>query len=155
MNLPERYKIVPVSNYSDLSGDIYTDDINMKGYHKATFVIQFHNLSAGNAIILVKSGATDGAHTTAETFDYALGTADTAAALCDVLGATTSTASADVSYTTYTDSMMIVEIDASAMTDGQEWLSLMFDFSAVNGNATVFAILEPRYKGNQSGTALA
>ena len=42
------------------------------------------------------------------------------------------------------------------VANGEEWLTLDFtDPGGATGQAIVIAILEPRYTGNQSATALA
>ena len=156
MNFPEMKKIVPVGNYLDLSGTKHTDCINMKNYHSAVFIIQLGALGVADSVLTVTSGAADATYTTAETFDYAFGGAATGSANCDVLAASTSAATLALLNATYDNYMLVVEIDASAMTDGQEWLSLAFsDPGSATGNANVTAILEPRYTGNKSITALA
>jgi hypothetical protein len=155
MKFPENMKVVPVMNYGDMSSTIYSDCINMKNYHHCTFLIQLGTLGTASSVLTITSGASDAAYTTAETFDYAFGGAATASATCDVLAANTSAATLTLTHGTYDDYMLIVEIDASAMTDGQEWLSVVLtDPGSATGNATIFAILEPRYSNVSSATAL-
>lgn len=156
--LAERYKIVPVMNYGDMSSTIYTDSINMKNYHKATFLIQLGTLGTASSVLTVTSGATDAAYTSALYFNYAFGSAAVAAATCDVLADWTNAATLTLTHGTYDDYMLVVEVDADVMdtANDEEWLSLVFtDPGSATGNATVFAILKPRYAGNQSVTALA
>ena len=155
MKFPENFKVVPVGNYLDISGTVYTDSINMKGYHAAAFLIQIGTLGTASATLTVQSGAADATYTTPETFDYAFAGAAATAANCDVLADSASAATLALTHGTYSDHMLVVEIDASAMTEGQEWLALKFvEGSSGTGNVTVFAILEPRYTGNRSATAV-
>lgn len=163
MKFPEIYKVVPVANYLDIGNagaTVYTDSINMKGYHHATFICIFDGLGTASAVMTAMSGSADATYDTAETFNYAFGGAATGTGAastvsCDVLAASTSTATLTITHGDYEDFMLIVEIDASAMTTGQEWLALKFtDAGSVDGNVTIFAILEPRYTGNRSKTAL-
>ncbi len=129
----------------------------MKGFHHATFLVQLGTLGTSDCTLTVVSGATDGAHTTAETFDYAFGGAAEGTANCDVLAASASAATLAITYTTYSNYLLVVEIDASAMTEGQEWLSVLVTDTGGSGTGTAYitAILEPRYTGNRSATALA
>ncbi len=164
--LAERKKIVPVANYLDISpAAAYTDGINMKNFHKATFIIQLGTLAGNDSHLWAYSGATEGAYSSALPFQYAFGGAAVGSALCDVLSAWSSNLSAGIPAAvhitngTYDDYMMIVEVDAADMdiTNQEEWLALGFldTDGGATGNATVFAILEPRYTENRSATALA
>jgi len=62
-----------------------------------------------------------------------------------------------VAHGTYSNFMLVVEVDASDMdvANEEEWLYLQFTTSSTTGLATIFAILEPRYTSNRSATALA
>lgn len=156
--LNENYKVVPVMNYGDLTTTIYSDSINMKNYHSATFLIQIGTLGTASTVMTVTSGATDAAYTSPVYFNYAYGSAATAAADCDVLADWTNANTLTITYGTYSDYMLVVEVESSAMdlANNEDWLSLAFtDPGTATGNVTIFAILKPRYKGNQSVTALA
>ncbi len=50
--------------------------------------------------------------------------------------------------------MLIAEIDASAMTAAQPWLTLDISSSGTSGVVMIIAVLEPRYAGESSVTAL-
>ena len=163
--IAENYKIVPVGKEIAMDTNTkYSDSINMKGFHKATFVITFNTLADGNNILTVTSGTTATSYTTALYFNYALGGAAVGTAVagstasCDVLADWTNAATLTLTYGTYTNKMLVVEVDAASMdiANGYEWLSLVFTYAATStGNASVIAILEPRYKSNRSGTCLA
>jgi hypothetical protein len=156
MRFPEIFKVVPVMASDDINAGVDADSINMKNYHRATFIMTFGTLS-GDAVLTVNSGATDGAKTSALTFNYALGSAAIGSALCDVLAAGTAAATLTLTAATYTDKMLIVEVEAAAMdlANEEEWLTLSLSDAAASGTCDVVAILEPRYTGNCSGTALA
>ena len=166
--LAENYKIVPVYNEYDLSTHDTTqpsDSWNMKDFHKATIILQYWTLGTASPIVYVYSGTTDGAQTSALTFNYAFAGADTGTAVagstasCDVLSAWGSSAALTVTHGTYTDSMLVIEIDASAMdvANGEEWMTINHTdpTSGGTGNVTAFVILTPRYRSNRSGTCLA
>ena len=156
MKFPEKFKVVPIMVEGNMTSDIYSDSINMKNYHHATFICQFGTLGTASSVFKITSGAAVDTYTTEETFDYAFGGAAVGSALADVLAASASSAALTVTYGTYSDYVLVAEIDASAMTDGQEWLSIFFDDpGTATGTATIIAILEPRYTGNRSATALA
>lgn len=162
MRFPEQYKVVPVMASDDINAGVDADSINMKNFHRATFIMTFGTLS-GNAVLTVNSGAADGEKTSALTFNYALGGAAIGTAVagstasCDVLAAGTAAATLTLTAATYTDKMLIVEVEAAAMdlANEEEWLTLSLSDAAASGTCDVVAILEPRYTGNCSGTALA
>lgn len=161
MELAERFKIVPVANYMDISpATAYTDSINMKNFHKATFIFQVGTLGGNDSHIYAYSGAADATYTSPIPFKYSFGTAATAAASCDVLVAETASAAGPLHLTfgTYSDFMLIIEVDAADMdmANQEEWLAIGFldTDTLCTGRVTGFAILEPRYTKNLSVTAL-
>ena len=159
MRLAEEKKIVPVLSDGDFDtgANLDTDSINMSDYHRATFIINFQDIGVADPVLYVYSGATDGACTSALTFHYAYGGAAQGSANCDVLGADATSAGLTVAHATYDNYMLIVEIDAADMdtANEEEWLTLRFVCTTATGNVSIIAILEPRYAGNRSITALA
>ena len=157
----ENYKIVPVLSDLDLSTADATmpgDSINMKNYHRATFIVGLQTLAGANATVKVFSGATDGALTSALTFRYAFMGAAAGSASCDVLADWTSAAVVTLTHGTYDNYTLIIDVPASAMdlANNEEWLTIDFQDTptGATGNVQVHAILEPRYTNNQSVTAL-
>jgi len=157
--LSENYKIVPILSDLDLTtgADMPGDSINMKGFHKCTFIVGLQALGVASCTVAVYSGATDAACTSALYFNYAFGGAAAAAANCDVLEAWTNANSITLTHGTYDNYMLIIEVDAAAMdiANAEEWLTIQFtDPGGATGNVQVHAVLEPRYVGNRSLTAL-
>lgn len=160
--LAEKKKIVPVANYMDISpATAYTDCINMKNFHKATFIIQVGTLGGADSHIWVYSGATDAAYTSTLPFKYAFGGAATGTADCDKLSAWTSAdgvTAVHLTNATYSDYMMVIEVNADDMdiANQEEWLSVGFldTDTGCTGRVTIIAILEPRYTSNRSVSAL-
>ena len=158
--ISEKYKIVPIGSDIDLSSAAANDcdSINMKNYHKATFIIGFQTIGGAANYVALYSGATDGAKTSALTFKYAFGSAAAAAANCDVLAAWAESAMLTVAHATYDNYMLVVEIDASKMdtANDEEWLTLSFldTDTGATGHVQVHAILESRYPSGHSITAL-
>jgi len=155
--ISENYKIVPVA--SDLPMDVTTsgDSINMSGYHKATFILGYQTLGGASTTLALWSGAAAGNLTSVVTFNYAWMSAAAPDEDCDVLGAWTSGTGLTVTHGTYSNYTLIIEVDASAMdvANGEEWLTIVStDPTGATGNVQIHAILEPRYSGGQSVTAL-
>jgi hypothetical protein len=163
--LAEKYKIVPIiADYTDMSGSVTADSINMKNYHEATFILNFGTLGTASSVLYVYSGATDGATTSALTFNYAFGGAAIGTATagsttsCDVLAAWGSSAALTIAHATYDDFMLVVEINAAAMdtANNEEWLTLVLtDPGTAVGRVNAVAILKPRYQENRIATCLA
>jgi hypothetical protein len=155
MPLLDNYHFVPVLYTADYNAGVDFDSINMKKYKRATFVIGFGAI-AGDAILYMYSGATDGAKTSALTFRYAFGSAARGAANCDVLAATSTSAGLTLTGDTYDNYMLIVDICANEMdlANSEEWLTGSISDAGSSGIAFAFAILEPRYAHESSATAL-
>ncbi len=156
MRLAEEKKIVPVLASENTGAGVVLDSINMKGYHRATLIFTFATV-VGDAVLTVNSGATAAAKTSALTFHYAWGTGDIAAANSDLLGADATSAALTLTGTAYDDRMLIVEVDASDMdiANDENWLTADISSAGTSAFVHCVAILEPRYTGNLSVSALA
>lgn len=160
MRFLENFKIVPVGvdiDFNSAANNV-TDSINMKNYHRATFLIQLYDIGTASPVLYAYSGATDAARTSALTFKYAFGSAAQGSADCDVLGNWSTSAALTLTHGTYDNYLLVVEVDADRMDveNGEEWLTLDFadDATGATGQAIVIAVLEPRYTKGQSVTAL-
>jgi hypothetical protein len=143
-SLIDRVQFVPTLYSADYGAGVDFDSINMKNNHSATFIIGFAAI-AGDAVLTVNSGATNAALTTAETFRYAFGSAARGVANCDVLAATSTSAALTLTGTAYDNFMLIVEIEASEMTEGQPWLTANISSAGTSGIVMAHTILKPRY----------
>lgn len=134
---------------------IDTDCIDTKYCAHVTYIVQFGALT-GNSVLTVKSGASDGTKTTAETFYYRLAGADQAATGADVYAAATSAATLTLTAATYDNRVLIVEVPVAELTAGQPFLTLEIDDTATALNASCVAILSGmRYVANQSPSVIA
>ena len=170
MKLAEEKKVVLVAsalNY-DTAATAVTKGINMKGYHRCTFLVDIASLGAADVTYKAFSGASDLALTSALAFKYAYGGssciwvvgAATPVAGADVLAAETTVTAATglvVTQVTYPNYMLLIEVDASTMdvANDENWLSLEITCGAGTGLATIFAVLDSRYTKNLSATALS
>ena len=160
----EKYKIVPVAKEIDLSGTVYTDSINMKDVLKVTYCFILNTLGGASSTLTVKSAIADATYTTAIRFNYAFGGAAVGTAVagstasCDVLAAKTSAETLTLTYGTYSNYMLVVEIDPADMNSAldHDWLACVFTTTtSVTGKVSGFAIIEYRYPGARSDTVLA
>jgi hypothetical protein len=158
--ISEYCKIVPIAAPIDLNATspVACDSINMKNFHAATLVFLMGTLGGASSVLTILSGATNGAQTSALTFNYAWGAAAQTVANCDVLNAWTSAASVTITHGTYSNYMLVCEVDAKSMdlANNEEWLTAIFtDPTGATGLVNGIAILESRYSGGQSVTALS
>lgn len=160
MNLAERMKIVPVGHVVDLNTGATQscDSINMKDFHKCTFIILLGTLAGADFNFLVYSGATDGALDSACYFKYAYGGAAIGSADCDKLASeTVGVATLLVPNASKDNFMLVIEVEAEDMdmVNQEEWLTLVSaDVGGATGTYEAIAILEPRYTENRSPSAL-
>ena len=165
MFVSECMKIVPVAKEIDLSGTVYTDSIYMKDVvGNVCFVFILNTLGGASSVLTVNSGVSDAACTTAMRFNYAFGGAALGTATagsttsCDVLGAWTSATTLTLTYGTYTNFMLVVEVDPQDMNLDldHDWLTCKFTTTtSVTGTVSGVAVTGYRFPGNRSDTVLA
>jgi len=155
MNLMEQFHIIPLGNSADFNGGYTAESINTKNIHSILFLLSYGAVGgAGAAALTVKSGATDGVQTTAETFFSRYSEAAQAAASGDQWTAWTSQTSLAVATATITTRAQQVYIDCSTLTNGQPWVTLALSDAADSGIVHGFAVCWPRYPGNSIATAV-
>lgn len=155
--IAENLKFVPVMNSANVSTGTDCDSINMANYHKATLLFTFGAVTT-DITITPKTGTSEGAKTNAVATKYAaggavIGTAVAAStASCDVLAAW-SDSTTTISLSAASNKFLVVEISASAFTQGDNWLTVTVAAGS-SGICHCVAILEPRYGGNRIATCL-
>jgi hypothetical protein len=156
----DKYHVVPLGIDIDFAtgANNVSDSINMKNYHRATFLIQLVDIGTATPVLYCYSGATDAACTSALTFRYAFGSAAQGSASCDVLAAWSTSAALSLTHGTYDNYLLIVDVlgNEMDMANDEEWLTLDFadDATGATGQATVLAVLECRDPSTQHVTAL-
>lgn len=155
MRLSEQYKVIGLGTSADFNAGFIAESFDMTDFHSAMFVLTFGAIAgAGPVVLTVKSGASDGVQTTSETFYYRWGSAAMGAATADVYTTWASSSSLSLVVATLTTRCLIVEIEGSAITAGQPWLTLALDGGADSGLVGGVAILTPRYASNAIATAI-
>lgn len=155
MYLSEQFKVIGLGTTTDFNGGFTADSINTAGLHHVMFVLTYGAVGgAGAAVLTVKSGASAGTQTTAETFSSRYGGAAQGAANADVYSAWASGTSVAVATATITTRTQIIEIDCKAITAGQPWITLALSDAADSGIVHAVAICVPRYAGNAIPTAI-
>jgi hypothetical protein len=155
MHLMEGFHIIPLGNSADFNAGFTAESINTKNIHSILYLLSYGAVGgAGAAALTVKSGATDGVQTTAETFYARYSEAAQAAASGDQWTAWTSQTTLSVATATITTRAQQVFIDCSTLTKGQPWLTLALDGTADSGIVHGFAICRPRYASADIATAI-
>jgi hypothetical protein len=153
MRFSNNFGIIYVLKPGDHQAGADGDSFNLGLGHTACFLIQFATLT-GDGVLTIKSGATAGEKTTSETFNYRLASADQGSATADTFGDWTAASSLTLTAATYSDRVLVVEIDAAALTEGQEWVTLEFSAAASALNASVVAFVRPRYAAHAVPTMI-
>lgn len=153
MRLSENMKLIYVLKPGDHQAGATGESINMGLLERVTYLLQTAVLT-GDAVLTLKSGASDGTQTTAETFRYRLADAEQAAAGADGFGDWATSSSLTLTAATYDNKVLALEIDARALTQGQPWLTLAVSAAADAFNASIVAIGEPRYPGHDSPSVI-
>jgi len=153
MLLCEQFKVIGCGYTADYNNGYTAESINTEGLHNIMYILSFGAVT-GDAVLTVKSGASDGTQTTAETFYYRYGSAAQGSATADVYSANATSAALTLTEATYGTRCAIVEIDCSALTAGQPWVTLALSNAAGAGILHVVAVCTPRYPGNAIPTAI-
>ena len=154
MRFSEEFGIVYGIKAADNQAGLDTDSINLGKGHNIVFLIAAGAITS-DAVLKLYSGASDGTKTTAETFNYRLADADQGSALADNFADWSTSAALTLTAATYDLRLLIVEIAADELTDGQQWVTLEFSSGASTLFLSVVALVRPRYAGHDVPTVLA
>ncbi len=148
MRLSETKKIVPLLRSADINAGVDSDSVDMKDVSHAAFLCSFGAVGgAAGPILKLYEGASHGTKTTALTFHYRYGSAATKSATADTLTDDATSAALQIATATLTNRLLIIELDASEMTDGCTHLTIEVGAEADSGVLHIDAILDPAYPG--------
>ena len=153
MRFSEMFACPYIIAATDHAAGIVGDSINMGKVHHAAFFLQLGALT-GDAILTMNSGAAVATKTTALTFNYRPAGADMGVASADVYGAWATSAALTLTAATYNDRCLIVEVDASEMTDDEPYLTMDISSAASVALASCVAICYTRFHGLTNPTVL-
>lgn len=156
MRLCEYTKIIPLIEPQDhQSAGIDGDSFCMKNYGHATIIFLFGELE-GNSDLVIYEGEIADDKDAAITFAYRKTTVDLLNAGADTLDTEATSASLELTATTFEDRMLVVEIDGKQLTDGMDWITVEVDSDANPLFISAVAILsEPRYAQDVPPTAIS
>ena len=154
MRLSENHTIVNVIMPADNEAGIAGDSIHMGKLHSACWILTCGALT-GDAVLTVKSGATAGTETTAESFVYRLADADQGSAGADTYANWTRASTLTLTAATYDNRTLIVEMDSDEMTDGQPWATFSLSAAASVAFTACIALCRARFKGNDPNTVIS
>jgi len=141
-------KIVPILSSSDINAGVDSDSVDMMGVKSATFLLVFGPSyteagGTGGAVIKLYEGRTHGAKDTALTFNYRYTGAAIKSASGDVLTDIATSAALTAAAATYTNRMLVIELNADQITDGKRYLTIEVGSQAGAGELAIIAILDP------------
>ncbi len=154
--ISEQHIIIPMNEAKDTgSAGIDFDSVHMGRLHSLSVCIPMGAIT-GNSILKVSCGATEGTKTTDIAFKYRFGGGDFKAASADILGAATAVASTGLTMTaaTYDHRLLVIEIDADTVTDGQPWVTVSVDATASVFLGAAIGIGYPRHQSNTALTVI-
>lgn len=152
--LAENLKVIGLKVSADHNAGVDTDSVNVGLGHDFLLLFVFGGLT-GDAVLTVNSGATAGTKTTAETFNYRLGSAAIESASADVYGSWSTSAGLTLTAATYQNKVLEVEISGAELTDGQPWVTAALSSAASALNAGIVGILRARaHDGDGNPTAI-
>lgn len=150
--------IIPLtSGMVSLTAGVELDSINMKGYDRATFLLQFDTAlgtsDSHNPILTMETASSDSGDSADATFQYRVNSATTITTSADVWGSITAASTLTLTATTYAGLSLLLELNADdlpAASKTYEWVTV--DISAEScsvGKVDAVAILSrPRYIKN-------
>lgn len=154
INIAEQCHVVNVLPPIDISGGKDGDRFSMENYGHATIIIQVGvSAAAWTAVTVKECNAASGGTANAIGFSYYAETTDSG----DTLGARTTVAATGITSPSANNNIMyVIEIDASQLTDGYQWIELNLTNGSNSVIASAVAILSgSRYANDQSETAIA
>lgn len=156
MRASESLQFIPVVEAKDYgSAGIDFDSVYIGRLLSLSFAINFGAIT-GNSILKVSTGATEGTKTTDIAFKYRFGGGDYKAASADILGDPVAVASTGLTLTaaTYDHRLLVIEVDADNVTDGQPWVTLSIDATATVLLVGGMGVGYPRYAGHTPLTVI-
>ena len=159
----QSHGIVPIAHSvtGDYNAGFTGESVNMAKYNHYTLIIIGDNAVAGNGVLTMNAGATDGATTAAAGFAYRYSAGNIAAASGDVLGVPTVVAAAGtltITGASLVSRMLVIELDAADLNIAgvqYQWVTPVLSAAGTAGYVTMVAILsEPRYEEAVMDTAI-
>jgi hypothetical protein len=158
-NIAEEGHVVPLFYPVNVAGGATSECFSMREWEHVSIIICYGATADATTSITVKECTSKAGGGTLIAYDVYKCETTGAAANCDVLGvrvpaATVTTAGINPADTD--NIFYVIEIDASQLSDGYEWLEVILLNAAANANlATGFAIFSgARYGGSASRTVL-
>ncbi len=137
----------------DITGGVTGDIFSMAEYHHATIIVQV-GVSAAAFTKIIVNQCTDFAGTGAAAIAYSIYKAETSAG--DTLGARTAVAAAGLTPSANDNIFYVIEIDASELSDGYNFIQLSLTNGVNSVIASAVAILSgTRYAQNATPTPTA
>lgn len=155
LNLSEVAHFVPVVMPQNITGGETGIEFNMAKYAHASILIQIGvSAAAITSIVLKEATDADGTGATAIAFSYYQAVTTPSG---DALSTKQTATSSGITSPSATDGIMyVIELDASQLSDGSNWVQLVLNNGSNNVDCSAVAILTgARYAGVASPTVTA
>lgn len=150
--IAEEGHVVNILPPIDITGGVTCDSFKMENYGHVSIVVQFGVTASAATKILVYEQTADGVAGTA--IAHNIYKEETASG--DTLGTRTAVTSAGTTPSANDNIFYVIEIDASELTDGSEWISVQITAPAASILCSATAYLSgSRYGQESSATAIA
>lgn len=148
--LTEGGHFVHVYQSQDPGGTVTGDWFSLENYSHATIAVL---KGAGSAATITLENATGsgGASNATMAFNYAA----EATAAGDTLGAIAAATTAGVAISANAGVMVVIEVDASELPDGSNWMTVKMSSVTASQVAIVAILTGPRFGKSESLTAIA
>tara|TARA_R110000765_G_scaffold277926_2_gene375782 strand:- start:802 stop:1272 length:471 start_codon:yes stop_codon:yes gene_type:complete len=134
------------------AGAVTSDAFKMENYSHATIIVSAGVTGAAATLTVKENTAADGTGATAIAYSYY---AETTAG-GDTLGARTAATASGVAMTTNNGHFTIIELDASELSDGSEWVTVHLSAPGAAMLVCIGVVLSgARYAEVESPTAIA
>jgi|TARA_R110000824_G_scaffold385263_1_gene579458 hypothetical protein len=134
------------------AGAVTSDAFKMENYSHASIIVSAGVTGAAATLTLKENTAADGTGATAIAFSYYA----EATAGGDTLGARTAATASGVAMTTNNGHFTIIELDASELSDGSEWVTVHLSAPGAAMLVCIGVVLSgARYAEVESPTAIA
>lgn len=136
----------------DVTGGVTAQRFNMANYQHASIIFQIGVSAAAFTALLLKN-CSDSSGTGGVAIPFSIYKQETAGASHDVLGARTSVTSSGYAPSANDGIFYVIELDASELADGKNWVELSLTNGSNSVIASAVAILSgSRYAETQSPT---
>lgn len=136
--------LAPVDNAS--TDNTYTSWVNVSKAHRVTFGLQFGVITSSSIAIFVEENSTSGSTSNAEEINFRYRLSDPVGGSTWSAITTASTTGILVSGSDEDNTLLLIDVDPSSMSDGKTFLAVRVNAGSSNpAFVSAFVVIQPRY----------